>query len=494
MVFDELYQREKIARKICAELNNFTDLRYCLSYVVTYLKGISGCTNIGVRLEDNGEYPFYVFDGYSNLITIKKNLLCPFDNDSGKIRWNNYFLLDNICAEIVHGQTDPCNANFTINGSFWTNNISRYFAEIMKSDNDSIYREYNMTFSYESVAIIPIKARGIIVGLLQLSEYEENYFDLDMIRFIEMIGENIGLAVQNSKLFTNAVNELKLKEHLEKQTLEIKEAAAFERLKTNFLAQMSHELRTPLNSIISSLKLLETYTRKGDTNFNVDKLTKQYTIINQNSLRMLRLINNLLDISKIDSGELKMNVKNVDIVSLMKDIVSSVSQYASGMGIGLVFTCDVKEKYLPCDSDLIERMALNILSNALKFSASGDKITVDIRSNDEQIEMSFKDTGAGIPIGKISSVFEKFVQADKTFTRQSEGSGLGLTIVKSIVEMHGGTISLSSIVESGSEFIIQIPIKAPHYSLYARKSSDKNGRKICDKVNTELSDIYNDTY
>ncbi len=172
----------------------------------------------------------------------------------------------------------------------------------------------------------------------------------------------------------------------------------------------------------------------------------------------MRLINNLLDTTKLDSGYLKLNLVNCNIVNLVEEITLSVVYYAESKNINIIFDTDVEEKIMAVDPDKIERIVLNLLSNAIKFTGSGGNIYVTVKDFEDNIIISVKDTGIGIPEDKIENIFDRFVQVDKTLRRNKEGSGIGLYLVKSFVNMHEGTIDIQSEIGKGSEFIINIPV------------------------------------
>lgn len=289
--------------------------------------------------------------------------------------------------------------------------------------------------------------------------------------------------------------ELQLKNkliELEKATLALKESQEkleYDKLKNEFFANISHEFKTPLNILLSSLQLLDLYRKNGAIIDESDKL-KHYTKgMHQNCYRLLRLINNLIDITKIDSSFFNMEPHNHDIVAIVEDIVRSTKEYAKFKCINLNFYKYIPKKITACDPDIIERIVLNLLSNAIKFSLEGGHIDVRIFEKDNSMYITVKDDGIGIPADKQQLIFERFRQVDKSFTRNTEGSGIGLSLVKALVEMHNGSISVKSEYEKGSEFTVVIPIvvldEPDHYSPPALFHDAK-----VEKMNIEFSDIY----
>ena len=258
-----------------------------------------------------------------------------------------------------------------------------------------------------------------------------------------------------------------------------------EQLKTDFIANMSHELRTPLNIITSASMLLEMKSQKEETvssEYILDKLNR----INQSSNRLRRLINNLIDISKFDSGFIECKCKNENIVYVVEDIVHEVVDYAKEKNIELIFDTEEEEIISFIDKEKIERVILNLLSNAIKFTNENGKIEVYMKSDDNFIYITIKDNGIGISKEKIDHIFQRFYQVDNLLSRGSEGSGIGLCIVDEIIRMHGGKINIESEINKGTTFEIVLNVSK---SNFIDKEEEKTDRNIKDIVKVEMSDI-----
>ena len=277
-------------------------------------------------------------------------------------------------------------------------------------------------------------------------------------------------------------SEMILQKHIGLQERLLEEANEYDKLKTEFFANISHELKTPLNVIIASLQILEKYYTPAD---NGTKYTK---IMKQNCYRLLRLLNNLIDMTKIDTGFVRLHLENKDIVSFIKHITMSVAHYIENKSIKLSFNSTKDKIIMAFDSEKIDRIMLNLLSNAAKFTPSGGEIRVSISEENNQAVISVKDTGVGIPTEKQKLIFERFGQVDSPTTRHNEGSGIGLSLVKSLVELHGGTINFYSEEDKGTEFIIKLPIK----TIDEDKATEKSQNLIInneENLYMELSDI-----
>ncbi|MBU3188090.1 PAS domain S-box protein [Clostridium bowmanii] len=260
------------------------------------------------------------------------------------------------------------------------------------------------------------------------------------------------------------------------------------KMQEEFFINISHEIKTPLNVIFSTTQLFGLYLKNNSLVENEDKLEKYIKVITQNCNRQSKLVNNLVDLSKLESGFFKLHVSNEDIVNVVEEVVQSVSEYVENKGLNIVFDTDIEEKIIACDTTNIERVMLNLISNAIKFSIAGDGIFVNIHDKVDSVEISVKDTGIGIEKDYINVIFERFKQVDKSLSRNAEGSGIGLCLVKSIIELHSGTINLESEIGKGSKFTIELPnkiIAVPYDSI-----EDKGIRSELQTINIEFSDIY----
>ncbi|QZY54651.1 MASE3 domain-containing sensor histidine kinase [Crassaminicella profunda] len=289
------------------------------------------------------------------------------------------------------------------------------------------------------------------------------------------------------------IRERKKAEELENKVVEknklLKEAMEYDRLKTEFFSTISHELKTPLNIILGGVQLLnKTYSDYLECS-NCQSFGKHIKIMKQNCYRLLRLINNLIDITKMDSGFLKMNFKNHDIVKVIEDITLSVAEFIESKGITLIFDTDIEQKIIACDANNLERVMLNLLSNAVKFTESNGQITVNLSDKGEKIMISIKDTGIGIPENMLQKIFERFRQVDSSLHRKNEGSGIGLSLVKSIIDSHKGNITAKSKHGKGSEFIIELPSDLIDENFLIEETAVSKETNV-EKIHIEFSDIY----
>ena len=396
---------------------------------------------------------------------------------------------------------------------------------------DSIYEgvfildtNYKILFVNKGVEkLLNINNFKSILGrdLFEIGIVHKDYRDIILNRFEKVLKHNISVPIIEEKMIQFDGNIIPvniysgaieyegnpcilsvirdISEHKKSENLRLKiqeqsrlldKAAEYDKLKTEFFANLSHEFRTPLNVMLSTLQLLNLIGANKTNTDSKDKISKYYNIMKQNCYRLLRLVNNLIDITKIDAEYFKLSLKNENIISTIEDITLSVTDYAKNKGLDIIFDTNVEEKLMACDADKIERIMLNLLSNAIKFTSSGGSIFVNIVDKDSSIIVSVKDTGVGIPKDKQLSIFKRFVQVDKSLSRKREGSGIGLSLVKSLVELHNGTIKINSEYGKGSEFIIELPVKVLPESENVTSDEDLAKESNIQRIKIEFSDIY----
>jgi PAS domain S-box-containing protein len=231
-----------------------------------------------------------------------------------------------------------------------------------------------------------------------------------------------------------------------------------ERLKSGFVSTVSHELRTPLTSISGSLGLLA----GGVAGELPAKATRLIEIAKQNSERLVRLINDILDLEKAESGRLEFRLEVERIRPIVQHAIDMNRAYAQGFGVSIQIEPRSADTSVLVDRDRLVQVLTNLLSNAAKFSPSGGVVSILIRSDEDSVVISVHDDGAGIPADFHSRVFQKFAQADSSDSRAKGGTGLGLSIAKTIVERLGGNITFESAPGKGTTFHINLPVRHQH--------------------------------
>ena len=391
--------------------------------------------------------------------------------------------------------------------------------EAARTGRPYIYTCHAGLIDFAAPILVEGKQIGTILGGQVLTKKPEKSryiqiakeIDVDETQFVESVSKikiitekNVTAAAEVLFIVANALSkigyeELKLKrisKSLETEVLKkdllLEESDKYNKLKTQLFSTISHELKTPINIIYSSVQLLEKFHKDGSVIGTAKAFLKYSKIMKQNCHRLIRLINNLIDMNKIEVGFFNLHLKNNNIIKVIEDITLSIVEYASLKDITVIFDTEIEEKITAFDAEKFERIMLNILSNSIKFTKPGGKIDVTIYDKNEHILISVKDTGVGITQDMLEKIFNTFTQVDDSFRRQTEGSGIGLSLVKSLVEMHGGEITARSQLGIGSELIIKLPIKL------VKSESNENRHKTSDlnynleNTEIEFSDIYFD--
>ncbi|MGL5312476.1 MAG: ATP-binding protein [Peptostreptococcaceae bacterium] len=313
--------------------------------------------------------------------------------------------------------------------------------------------------------------------------YNENVKLKEVDKMVDMSVQ----VIQKNKKILNVVTlkDITNLYEMEKSILEYKHIRDEENMKNEFFSNISHELKTPLNIIYSTIQLL---------NFSLDKenfkelYIKYKKTVDINCKRMIRLIDNIVDITKFEVGFKHPEYNNYEIISIIENLVMSTVNYAKMKGIDILFDTEIEELDMKCDPNMLERILLNLLSNSIKFTNKNGNILVYVQADEKWIRIKVKDDGIGIPIEKQATIFDRFVQGDKSITRQNEGSGIGLSIVKNLIDLMDGEINLYSDGQNGCEFIINLPNR--------RMTDDDNVVETAihntnlQSITLEFSDIY----
>ena len=326
-------------------------------------------------------------------------------------------------------------------------NISKIVNDYMNNERYGIPKKYTIKekdISSVSLTMIDVKGEEQLVGIIRCLDEEEKI-----------------------KLALEELDSIKMQYEV----------------KDNFLTTISQNLRNPIKTISTANNLLENNNSKYQSNHihNYNELVKR------NCYRLERLINNMNELVEIEKGLYSMEYVNCDIVKFLRDMINTTNKYLEDKGIEIDFRSNINKKIIQVDVDKFERIILNLLSNAIKFSDKGSPILVSIYSDDKYINISVEDKGMGIPKDKLNFIFTKFAQVDKTLTRNAEGSGVGLSIVKKLTELHGGKINVESKEGQGSKFTISLlngNIKSKKNNILNKLNMDN------EKMHIEFADIY----
>lgn len=262
------------------------------------------------------------------------------------------------------------------------------------------------------------------------------------------------------------LKRIRMSHEYEMSKFEAQKLHEVDEIKTRFFTNISHEFRTPLTLILGPVKQIIERTKE-------DKTRDDLKVVHKNANRLLGLVNQLLDISKLESGKMKLQTMPRNIVTLMKALTLSFTSYAERKRIALKFNSTEDEIIAYIDKDKIEKIITNVLSNAFKFTPEGGRIEVTLKPSSfpplakgelkgGSVEIAIQDTGVGIPKDKLSKIFDRFYQVDGSHTREQEGTGIGLSLTKELVELHKGTIEVESEAGKGTIVTISLPLGKEH--------------------------------
>jgi signal transduction histidine kinase len=314
-------------------------------------------------------------------------------------------------------------------------------ADITAPAYRSPFRDVLVEAGYRSILGVPLVREEHLVGVLTVNRKVPGEFPPEVIELLKTFATQSALAIQNARLFREIADKSAQLE-------------AASRHKSEFLANMSHELRTPLNAIIGFSEVLNE-RMFGELNEKQDEYLKDIYASGQH---LLSLINDILDLSKIEAGRMELELAEFDLPSAIDNALILVRERATRRGITLGRTIDERLGTLQGDERKVKQVLLNLLSNALKFSPEGGRIDVSARAQDGVAEIAVTDTGVGIAPEDQEAVFEEFRQVG-TADKKVEGTGLGLALSRKFIELHGGRIWVKSAVGVGSTFTFTLPFQ-----------------------------------
>lgn len=254
----------------------------------------------------------------------------------------------------------------------------------------------------------------------------------------------------------------------------------------DFILNISHDLRSPLNIILS---VLQCYKDDYKDAKKGNQCLQHIDIIKRNAYKILKLINNLIDATKLEQKHYNIRRENLDIINLIEWDICSIDKYAKQKDISLVFDTNVEECIMAVDPEAMDRIIMNLISNAIKFSPKESCIYINTWKNINQLTISIKDEGKGIPKEEQNTIFNRFIQSSRNKRNENSGSGIGLDLVRYLVKAHNGSIELISEENQGSEFIIKLPIEILKDSENI-KNKCLNTKSKVEVLEVEFSDIY----
>jgi len=351
-----------------------------------------------------------------------------------------------------HSQTDDLRLKI---GEGISGHVAKTGKPVIVNDVSKDSRYVEISGGIQSIAVIPLNTQGKTIGVLNLESTKLSNFRR-VSKSLHILTNQIAIAIENAGLYDKIKNfNERLKSEVEHATRELREKnlelQKMDQMKSDFVSNVSHELRTPMTSIAGYTKLLF-LEKLGKMN---DKQKQSLKIILEEGERLTRMINTVLDLSKLESGKVKFKLEKANIKAIAKESIDSLTMLAYEKGIKIVLKG--RAEYAKVSKDLLKQVFINLLNNAIKFTPKGGQITVSLSNSGNHIEVQVMDTGEGIPADMLPKLFDKFFQVDSSMTRQHGGTGLGLVIVKHIIDSHKGNIWVESEIGKGSRFIFTLP-------------------------------------
>ncbi|HKI54807.1 MAG TPA: ATP-binding protein, partial [Anaerolineales bacterium] len=342
---------------------------------------------------------------------------------------------------------------------------------------------YQITSETLSELCVPIKLGERVIGVLNAENSQPNFFTAEDERLLVTIAGQTAIAIENFNLVERLQSSnIELEKRVEERTSELShmnvELTHANRTKDEFLANMSHELRTPLNSILGfSETLLE--QRRGALN---EKQEQYVNLIHSSGQHLLGLINDILEVSKIEAGKLELRPDIISVKEVCESSLNFIKEMAAKKSISLEFKNESSIPSLRADPQRLKQILVNLLSNAVKFTPEKGKVSLDVQLNDEkdQIQFSVTDNGIGIARENLPKLFIPFSQIDSSLSRQYEGTGLGLALVLKLTELHGGSVRVESEPRMGSRFTVILP--------WSKEKSIKTGQDTNSAPLTGIAD------
>lgn len=387
-------------------------------------------------------------------------------------QWLNVIAADNIdLQERDIPNTELIGNALSVNDAHICAQVFRSGQAMLDTDVDleryraSLHKDFHAAFDQHpvrSIIVVPLIIREEVIGTLAIYRTNSDQPPLTHLdlQLAQDLADRAAMAIMNARLFQEVQHErAMLAQRVDQRTSDLSLANAqlsqAMRLKDDFLASMSHELRTPLNSIL------------GRTEATLEEIYGPLTVQQIKSLRgveesghhLLNLINDILDVAKIDSGVLKLDYDMVHIDMLCTTSIRMIAQATQQKQIKIITTLDTTTEFVYADQRRLQQILVNLLSNAVKFTSTGGKVGLEVVGDEAQQTLTFTvwDTGIGIAQQDLAKLFKPFVQIDSSLTRQYSGTGLGLALVLRLTEAHQGCVQVESEVGSGSRFSVVLP-------------------------------------
>ncbi len=401
----------------------------------------SGCEALGIRLEDGDDFPFRETRGFSRQFVLQQRKLLVRDAAGNAVRDpGGDPTAECLCGKVILGQEEP--GLLPPDAAFWTNRAPQWHTEQLRRERPVRTCPGCSGEDFRSMALLPLHVGDQRLGLLQLNDRREGRFSPQRIALWERLAGYLAVALARSRA----------EELLFVANDQLVEA---DQRKNAFLAMLSHELRTPLSAIHSSLRLLARAPSDSD------QAQRARAVIDRQQRHMAHLVSDMLDITRIARGKIQLRRERLDLAELVRRTTEDHRSLFAANGVELRVEFPQEPLWLSADPTRLVQAVGNLLGNAAKFTPRGGTVEVRAgRTSDPALaEIQVRDTGVGIPPDMLARIFEPFAQAEQAVSKG--GLGLGLTLVKGMVELHGGTVAVESAgLGKGATFALTLPLEA----------------------------------
>ena len=446
--FNELDEQAKLIVKTDLELNKAQEE---LDKRIAGLNALQRVSHLVTTTLDENEIFQRLNQPLLKELGFEKYLVLIFNNENMYCRVNINFIDEELQKTMTSIQNDPSTKILLQQG--------RLISSLKQPETNA--KEINRIFNIKSFVIAPITVQGKISGILfagnQSSSFVLTEGDEELI---SILADQIGKAVENAKLFEQAYRstqmlEVKVQERTKELSSALEEVKKISKMKSEFISAVSHELRTPLTSIKGYAALLMT----GKLGEIPDQVKERLEKINKHSDNLVKLINDLLDIARIEAGRIEMKFMKFNIASLVENVQDLLTPQIKDKNLNLAVDVAPHIPEILIDVNQIERVLINLVGNAIKFTRTNGTVSIKISSDDKKITVAVSDTGIGISEENIAKLFNEFYRVENEINQSVKGSGLGLALAKNIIEAHHGRIWVTSKLHQGSTFYFTLPFE-----------------------------------
>ncbi len=438
-------ERERDATiELLRVVNAASDTHSLVAGATAFFQEQTGCEAVGIRMKDGDDYPYHEARGFTKEFLLAENWLCTRDGAGKVVRDSGGNpVLECKCGNVISGRFDPAKASFTSSGSFWTNSTTKLLASSTEADRQARTRNRCNGEGYESVALLPLRFGGERLGLVQLNDRRPGMFSPELVHLWERLAGHVAMALAKFR----AENELRDSEAA------LKEA---DRRKNEFLAVLSHELRNPLAPITNSLYILERAAPGGE------QAQRAQAVVARQVGQLSRLVDDLLDVTRISRSKVQLRTEILDLNEIARRAAEDYRAQFEEDAVALALTLGCDPVLVRGDGNRLSQVVGNLLANAAKFTHRGGQAALSVSTDREarHAVLGVRDNGVGMSPDVLARLFQPFMQADSTLDRSKGGLGLGLALVKGLVELHGGEITAhSGGLGQGAEFVVHLPLE-----------------------------------